>query len=253
MDVKARGYVDACRRQLWHLQTWDKSGDRSTAKRIPFRCRSWRHEGECREWCGACDFVRCSEAIASRKYWSLLTLTFPHRRWNRNRMEVLFRFGYTAWSRLRKRLERECGKINYIQTWEIHKSKYPHCHTVISNENVHRHAEACDLWERVYGNVGEPWKRNWLEPKVEKCGFGTICHLAPVRGGAEMAGYLVKLARELTGAGVKNQIPVNAPRHFRRLRASKGLLPKRHKNEHVTGALVKMPIDELEIDDDGNY
>jgi hypothetical protein len=68
-----------------------------------------------------------------------------------------------------------------------------------------------------------------------------------------MAGYLVKLTRELTGAGPKNQIPVNAPRHFRRLRASKGLLPPRKKNDHVTGALVKIPIDELEIDDDGNY
>jgi len=246
--VKARGYVDACARGLWHLQVWDKSQDRTQAKRIPFKCRSWRHEGDCRLWCGACDFVRCSEAIASRKHWSLLTLTFPHRQWSPRRLDLLFRFGYTAWSRLRKRLNTECGRIWYIQTWEIHKSMYPHCHVVISNENVHRHAEECDLNERVYGHVRTPWKQNYLEEAIVECGFGKVCHLAPVRGGAEMAGYLVKLARELTGAGVKNQVPVNAPRNFRRLRASQGLLPKRHKNDHITGTIVKMPVDEVEVD-----
>jgi hypothetical protein len=189
----------------------------------------------------------------NRQHWSLLTLTFKHREWKKTRLDLLFRFGYTAWSRLRKRLDCECGRIWYIQTWEIHKSMYPHCHVAISNENLHRHAEDCDIWERVYGHVKTPWKKNYLEDAVEECGFGTTCHLMPIRHGAEMAGYLVKTAMELTGAGPKNQIPINAPRHFRRLRASKGLLPKRHKDEHKTGALVKLPVDELEIADDGSY
>ena len=251
--MKPKGYIQACKEGAWHLQVWDKAGDRTSAKRIPFRCRSWRHEGACREWCGACDFVRCSEAIASRQHWSFLTLTFKHREWKRHRLDLLFRFGYYAWSALRKRLYRECGRIWYIQTWEIHKSQYPHCHVAISNENVRRHADECYLWESVYGNVATPWKRNWLEPAVEQVGFGNVCDLRPIWDGSGVAGYLAKLARELTGAGTKHQVPINAPRHFRRLRASKGLLPKRLKDEHITGALVKLPIDELEIDDDGNY
>ena len=57
-----------------------------------------------------------------------------------------------------------------------------------------------------------------------------------------MAGYLTKLARELTGAGVKSQVPVNAPRHFRRIRASAKLLPPRKKNPDITGILHKMPL-----------
>jgi hypothetical protein len=61
-----------------------------------------------------------------------------------------------------------------------------------------------------------------------------------------MAGYLVKLARELTGAAVKDQVPVNAPSHFRRLRASQGLLPPPYKNPEITGALHLEPLEAVE-------
>jgi hypothetical protein len=53
-----------------------------------------------------------------------------------------------------------------------------------------------------------------------------------------MCGYLVKTAKELIGAAGKNQIPINAPRHFRRLRASRGLLPPVHRNPDITGMMV---------------
>jgi hypothetical protein len=57
-----------------------------------------------------------------------------------------------------------------------------------------------------------------------------------------MAGYLVKLAKELTGAQAKkgDQAPLHAPRHFRRIRASRGLLPAQAKGAgEWTGALVR--------------
>lgn len=246
--MKAKGYVDACRRELWHLQLWKKTESRATAKRVPFRCRSWRHEGPCREWCGACDFLRCKQAIESRTHWSFLTLTFEHRKWSKSRLDLLFREGYHAWNRVRRRLVDESGHIKYIQTWEIHRSEYPHAHVVISNENVFRHACAVQAWKRAYMIGTQPWKLNWLEPMLQECGFGTACDLKPVHEGVGMAGYLAKMAKELTGAGYKSQIPVNAPRHFRRLRASKGLLPKRYKDKDLTGTMVKVPIDEFDLD-----
>lgn len=193
--------------------------------------------------------MRVRDAIQSRDHWSLLTLTFEHREWKRSRMDLLFRAGYDFWNALRRKLNDECGKIWYIQTWEIHKNHYPHCHTIISNENVAMHADKCYLSESAYGKCYYPWFKNWLQQTVQECGFGDQVHLMPVRHGAQMAGYLVKTAAELTGAGVKNQIPVNAPRNFRRLRASKFLLPKRRKNECYTGKLCKLPIDEIEIED----
>jgi hypothetical protein len=61
----------------------------------------------------------------------------------------------------------------------------------------------------------------------------------------KMAGYLTKLGLELSGAARKGQTPVNAPRHFRRIRASRGMLPKRIKNPDITGQLFKIPHEQL--------
>jgi hypothetical protein len=69
--------------------------------------------------------------------------------------------------------------------------------------------------------------------------FGKISYCEAMKDGTRMAGYLTKLAKELTGAGVKHQVPVNAPRHFRRIRASIGLLPPRYKDPEITGRLIR--------------
>jgi hypothetical protein len=65
-----------------------------------------------------------------------------------------------------------------------------------------------------------------------------------------MAGYLVKLARELVGADNKSQIPWDAPPHFRRLRATRGLLPPVHKSG-MCGYLVFTPADDCDDEADG--
>ena len=115
---------------------------------------------------------------------------------------------------------------------------YPHVNIALTNVNMLRYS-------REDKRMKDSWKRSWLEPAAVACGFGPICHLGPIQGTERMAGYLTKLARELTGAAIKNQIPVNAPRHFRRLRASRGMLPPRMKSAEYTGKLVreKMPVE----------
>lgn len=223
-------YVGACEQQKWHLQLWRRDGSDPTRLHIPFRCRSWRHAGECRQWCGKCDFVRCLAAIEANEHWTNLVLTYPHRDWPR--VGQLFRFGLVSWARFRKRIVREFGPMKYIQTWEVHRSGYPHVNVVVSNEWFH--------WRARVENVA--FIREWLRPAVKECGFGKELFVTPVYNAAGMAGYLTKLARELTGASVKNQVPVNAPRHFRRLRASKGLLPKRFKTTEFTGRIIPTPL-----------
>lgn len=211
---------------------WAKSKpETSSIKFVPFRCRSWRHEGECQRYKGAQDFVRVSEGILSRgDRWVYLVLTFNQRQ-ERSEWDV-YRCGVDRWKKLEKRLTRRHGKIEYVQTWEKHtRSDFPHVNVVIHNRSI---------WEEC---EGDGWRsfRQELRPHAVECGFGTITpHVEPLRKdtGAGLAGYLTKLSRELTGAGVKNQVPVNAPPHFRRIRASQGLLPPVYRPGHYQGLML---------------
>lgn len=224
--------ISACKAGTWSILTWKKDGT-GTITATPFRCKSWRHSGECRAWCGACDFARISTAIAQHDGWVYINLTYPHHDWPR--VAELFRFGVVSWSRLRKRLTREYGPIKYIQTWEIHKSGYPHLNVLVCNRV---------LFDRVHHDAARE-KRTVLVPGAVACGFGKECWLESMRDRSRMAGYLTKLALELTGADIKDQVPVNAPPHFRRIRASRGLLPKRIKDDTITGTLSRFSAEEI--------
>lgn len=230
--------MDACQNDEWSIVTWRK-GEGESPKAQPFRCRSWRHEGACRDLCGACDFARVAQALSEHSHWTYLVLTYPAREWP-NKAE-LFRFGVTHWARLRKRYIREFGPMLYIQTWEVHKSGYPHVNVVVSNEELHVRATADHLRLR----------KDFLDPASHAVGFGFTKWCEPLRNSQAMAGYITKLGLELTGAHHKNQVPVNAPKHFRRIRASKGLLPKRFKDDTITGQLFKLSYDAIMRQMDG--
>jgi len=226
--------MGACERGAWHLELWKRDGSDPSRRQIPFRCRSWRHAGECREWCGRCDYIRCHEALTTRPHWTCIVLTYPLREWPIAR--ELFRFGVVSWSRLRKRIVREFGKTEYIQTWEQHKSGYPHVNIALCNTEFF--LLACKDRKAIV--------RSWLLEAATECGFGKEMWVTPMYNADGFARYMTKLAKELTGAAVKDQVPVNAPRHFRRLRASRGTLPPRHKDPSMTGKLIKRPLTELQ-------
>jgi hypothetical protein len=224
---------------------WDKSKpETSTVKFVPFRCRSWRHEGECQRFKGAQDFVRVSDGILSRgDRWVYLVPTFNHRQ-ERSEWEV-YKDGVHRWKKLEKRLTRRFGRVEYVQTWEKHtRSDFPHVNLVIHNDRI---------WEECQGDGWRKW-RQFLKPHLVECGFGPIIHVEPLRKdtGAGLAGYLTKLSRELTGASVKNQVPVNAPPHFRRIRASRGLLPPvYHSNKYQGVMLPSRAVGQVDLSTDG--
>lgn len=222
-------YISACECQAWHLEVWNKQSPEER-KRIPFRCRSWRHEGDCRLWKGAQDFARISEAMLGRDHWLHITLTYDAKEYKD--IKALFRLGLGQWARLRKRTQRLYGEYKYIQTWERHRSGYPHCHMAVSCERLYHLA--------VHRPVTN-W-RIFLRDHAVACGFGKVGWVERVHTHAAMAGYLSKLSRELTGSGKAYQVPTNAPRHFRRLRASVGLLPPPYSNHEITGILRKTQI-----------
>jgi hypothetical protein len=223
-------------------------GEPAKARPYPYRCRSWRHEGECRLFKGAQDFARISEAIREHDNWTFLTLTFRINEWPEWKDQYIHACSY--WSKLRLRFRRclfrrgsKRRHIPYIQTWERHKEKGIHAHILLSN---YRMMDAVsEDWHKHGGDIDkilkdpDTWHSRVLVPHCTESGFGPRCFAQPLRDGTSeaMAGYLVKLASELVGADAKNQIPFDAPPHFRRLRASKGLLPPIYHGD-MTGYLV---------------
>lgn len=238
-------YVKACRRSRWHLALESKSGKFPGVKRVPFKCRSWRHEGECREWCGHCDYVRCEHALKKFTHWSFLVLTYRKQAWPDVR--ELFRSSVKHFYALRKRLVKVIGKFKYIQTWEITRKGTPHVNVAISSRKLLEWIEDEGVWvpdakrklrmRWQWHDLGKCFKTAILEPAQVASGFGSVSTLEPMTDPELMGGYMVKLARELTGAGTKSQVPVNAPPHWRRIRASQHTLPPRVKDPDLTGTL----------------
>lgn len=187
-------------------------------------------------WKGAQDWTRVRDAIATRKDWVYVVLTFAQGDWPN--WFAQYREACPIWSKLRQRILRKYGKFDYIQTWERHAKKGIHCNLLIGNK---------PLWRAVKRNRRH-WQWNVLRPMVRQCGFGKVTWVKAYKENTAnaMAGYLTKLARELVGAGSKGQIPFDAPPHFRRLRASRGLLEPAHKSD-MTGWLSFTPL----VTDDG--
>ncbi len=228
---------DACEHGQWHLHLWpsDQAHEDADCRRIPFLCRSWRHDGECRLWRGAYDFVRARAALESRDDWVYIVLTFHQRETAVLRLQT-YGIAGRCWDRLNKRLSRAYPKLQYLVTMERHQKGGCHMNVVIGHPQLASHVELD--WRR--------WRRNVLRPSAVECGFGPVCwveRVATVDGG--LAAYVTKLGKELTGAATKGQIPVDAPPHFRRIRASRGLLPKK-KLSDFTGELVHFTLPEYD-------
>lgn len=176
------------------------------------------------------DFARIMGALETYTCWTFLVLTYPQKQWPDVR--ELFREGVRHWSRLRKKIEYYYPGMKYIQTWEIHKSGWPHVQVLIQHKGLY------DSTKKHRMKV----KRK-LDAWAQQAGFGYLRWIRCVYSKAGIADYFSKVAMELNTVGKHDQLPINAPKHFRRIRASEGLLPKRIKDDKVTGKLLEMPVD----------
>lgn len=202
---------------------------------VPFRCNSWRCS-KCQRFKGAQDFVRVRDAMLRLgEEWVYLVLTFDPSRYADQ--WAAFTAGYFNWQKLSKRLIRSHGSLAYVQTWEAHKSGFPHANVALHNSSI---------WDSCKGDGWRAW-RQALIPHLVKTGFGRVVHVEPLRPdtGAGLAGYITKLSREMTGSGIKNQIPVNAPPGTRRLRTSRGLLEPIHRPGINEGMLIPAKLARL--------
>jgi hypothetical protein len=225
-------YINACENKDWTLVLLNKKS--SELSLVCFKCKSWRHAGECSRARGALDFVRIKNAIKKLgDSWMYMVLTF-------DRSKSLFdsyRAILDCWDKFRKRLTREFGVFKYIVLIEQHGDGFPHCNVLIQNDRLY---EACkeDGWKKL--------RLSWFDRHIQESGFGWKYWLEPMRSKEAISGYFVKLVGQMVGEFTKpSQNPVSAPKGFRRLRASKGLLEKISKNPYITGLLIQAPIDRV--------
>lgn len=234
-------YIDACEHGTWHLMLSEVTEDGEVLPEGPHKwsCRSWRHPGPCRQWRGALDYERIKVGLSKGKDWVVCVLTFSQSEWPDWKRQ--YDTAYLYWSALRCRLRRVLGRFRYIQTWERHQTEGIHVNLLI---------DSLDLARSCYEELRAPFKEmRWFSDLLEyhavEVGFGPVHWAEPMRLASEerLAGYMTKLANELIGANAKNQVPFDAPPHFRRIRASRGLLPKVIPH-NFTGRIVFAPYPE---------
>ena len=190
--------------------------------------------------------------MSARPWWLYVVLTFDPKGFPDQ--FAAFKEAGGCWNNsLREALRHRVGKVDYLQTWETTRGGWPHVNLILAGDGLRQFVEAqgVELVEHR-GRARGPARRclfprgfrRWLRDAAVRAGFGPVswCEVLAPGAGDAMAGYLVKLAKELTGAQAKkgDQSPLHAPRHFRRIRASRGLLPAAQKGGgEWTGALVR--------------
>jgi len=230
--------VQACENSRWTLLSFDDRGEgvgKGPVRACKFKCRSWR--------CRSCawevareDYRRVEHAALSASWWLYVVLTFDPGEWSDP--WAAYAGASRLWDkRLRRRLEHGWGRVAYLQTWERTRRGWPHMNLLIRSSALEEHVRGLANRRRRIEGGGHgagrfahwtPWRR-WLAAAAPACGFGRRVWVEIVDAPDAMAAYLVKVAQEFSSSRFKagDQRPLGAPRHFRRLRASRGLLPPR--------------------------
>lgn len=243
--------VQACERASVSLLLWPKAaipgenietkagGSKAPISAAPYRCGSWR----CRR-CGwgvaRDDYRRIEAAATSRPRWLYMVLTF-RRTHERGAWGQYLDAGRLWNDGLAKRLRTRFGRLTYLQTWERHNDPdgWPHVNVLLDSPRLMQAVDAAGI-EREWCSQGAHGRGRWASrPKLrrellglaEASGFGPVGWVELIEGAGAMAAYLTKCAHELSCSMHKmgDQRPLGAPAHFRRIRASRGLLPPRTK------------------------
>jgi len=143
------------------------------------------------------------------------------------RPEDAYRGLWRKWQSLRQWMERRWGgRIEYVGIVERHKDGWPHINLCLHSPAMLAECE----------RIGWRAQRRAVNDAAIRSGWGLRLHWERARDVEAVAGYYVKLTHE---SAKLTQAPTNAPPNFRRLRASRGLLPPAFTSDRFTGELVR--------------
>lgn len=242
-------YIRACQQGRFHLRVWPKQSP-GAYQRIAWRCRSWRHRGSCAKARSREDFERVWYAVSGYRAEEVVFCVFTLKPGDWDSTWEAYEKLRDRWRSLAKALRREFGEMAYVSTVEAQRNGMPHLNVVLAAPEL-----AKELRFRSW------WVKRWLKQHARQCGFGWRCSAEAARSLSKVAGYVVKLANtvgelpegvqrdvvagSLVGEVSKlSQVPVTAPKGFRRLRSSPRFLPPPRKNPDWTGELVPSPLPE---------
>jgi hypothetical protein len=221
---KGRGECGSGTLLLW------KEGDQNRFYAIRLRCKSWRCP-VCRPKVNARDYHRIREGIRNHPGgYVYMVLTLHQRKWPEK--YAAYAALSRLWRKLRGRIERRWGKLHYVAVVERHRNGWPHIHLAIQNDA---------LWGECADGKAENFSRRQLKPHAVASGFGFVTSIERVRSTDAIAGYLIKLTSDAESTG-DAQVPFEAPKGFRRLRASQGFLPPLHRPSEYKGRVIEIDI-----------
>lgn len=241
LELREPKWMKACGAKAWHLHLKHKMTGKE--ERICWKCRSWRHQGECARHVARRDFARISEAFGRETPSSLvyLVLTLDQAKDQAHGMTPIaaYRSLVRRWQSLRQWLQRQFGRVGYVATVEQHRTGWPHLNVVVSCADF---AAAIRAEDRKNGIAP-----GWLKGAAVRAGFGYRAWAEAPRDAEELAGYLVKLAHResLMGEVAKlSQLPLASPPGTRRLRSSRAFLPPSTSSTgEWTGELKKFSLE----------
>lgn len=270
-------WMNACERNAWTIETWNKCtpGER---KRFAFKCKSWRHSGECQRWKNAQDFARIKETLEPFGVDELVfvVLTWPGDKrgsdaeiiaaykkmlpfWKELARRIRALACSEGWAHVKPRRGRPAngndrqkivrGKLRYIRTLEQQGDGSPHLNAIIVSR------ELADWVKRSPEGA-----RRWLKDTAAEIGFGCQAFIDVARDKGKLTHYIVKhsgCTDRLPGEVAKlQQVPHMAPFGSRRIAASIGFLVKpkaKLKDDDITGTLTKQSVASIERGIRGEY
>ena len=240
-------WMHACEHGRWHIHLRHKVT--GVEKRVGFKCRSWRHAGECARFVASRDFARIHDAFEREQpeNCTYLVLTLDQQSDAERGLTPLesYRTVTRRFQTFRQWLVRNYGAATYVATVEQHRTGWPHLNVVVSCAAF---AAAIRAEKRQDGTAP-----GWLKSAAVRAGFGWKAWAEAPRDLEQLAGYMVKLAHResLTGEVVKtSQLPIAAPHGTRRLRSSRAFLPAMStKTGEYTGELLKHSLAQAQLID----
>ena len=232
--------IVACEAGKWAM-VYGKKEDTNEIFFRKFCCKSWRCSF-CSGWVRRKDFSRMQRGFQRNPgQYVFAVLTFdPKKIGKKKAYQSISKFS----NALVKKIERSYGKIVGVQAVEQHKSGYPHLNFVFKFDEVHG----------IDKEFIHSFLKRFLTPEAVKCGFGRKTSADLIGEGEvdKVLSYVSKTGLSIISGETnkQSQVPMEAPKGFRRLRSIRGFLKEKKRESEYTGGIVKSSLEEIGLSND---